>query len=69
MGKQTTATGLTTPRKKARKAKLNALEAAQLMDCMKAGMTPPRLHQRHGKGTEGAPLFEAAAAEQQTKLF
>lgn len=70
MSKQLTAPGLTAPRvKAATKGKLNALQAAQLADCMKAGMSIPRMHQRGNKPLNDLPIFAEQAAKDQTKLF
>lgn len=69
MAKQLTAPGLTTPRKKACRSKLNAQEAAQLIECMRNGMPAPKLHQRGAKPLNDLPLFEAHATKDQTNLF
>lgn len=51
-------------------AQLNALQAAQLQDCIKNGCTVENAKNRTRlKGYTDTPLFKAAAEEKQTRLF
>jgi hypothetical protein len=69
MGKQLTNDGLLADQVRKKKGQLNALQAAQLNDCLNAGMTPPKVRRfKEGQAKKAAPLFEQPA-EMQASLF
>jgi hypothetical protein len=57
-------------RAKIKWAQLNALQAAQLKECINHGCTVETAKNRTRlKGYTDTPLFKAAAEEKQTRLF